>query len=201
MKFSVTTGSIVTGILAAFMTSLCCITPLLAVLAGAVGFASTFSWLMPYKTYLIGISVLSISFAWYQKLKSVRSAKCTCDNKEGFSFFKSRKFLGIITVFAGLMISFSSYSSMFYPSKSSTDPPNAESIQLFVQVEGMSCAGCEGLIEHEVSKLKDVQSVQASFKNSNVLVEHSSTVSVEEIITSIESLGYSAKMMENKNKK
>lgn len=185
-----------TGILTAFMTSLCCITPLLAVLAGATGFASTFSWLMPFKPYLIAISVLALSFAWYQKLRPVNSnAQCNCENQGRTSFIKSRKFLGIITVFAGLMLSFSSYSGIFYPDKSNGSySANEESIELMIQVEGMSCAGCEGLIEHEVSKLQGIQSVQASFKNRNVSVEHNSLATDEEILEAIESLGYKAKI-------
>jgi len=35
---------IVTGIFAAIGASLCCITPVLAVVAGSAGMASTFSW-------------------------------------------------------------------------------------------------------------------------------------------------------------
>lgn len=196
MKTSLTSGSIVTGILTAFMTSLCCITPLFAVLAGATGFASTFSWLMPFKPYLIAISVFALSFAWYQKLRPANTnVHCNCEHQGRTSFIKSRKFLGVITVFAALMLSFSSYSSMFYPAKEQVGyPADGESIQLMIQVEGMSCAGCEGLIEHEVSKLDGIQFVQASFKNHNVSVEHNSLATDEEILVAIESLGYKAKI-------
>jgi hypothetical protein len=37
------------GLLAAITASLCCITPVLAVLGGLGGIASTFSWLDPLK--------------------------------------------------------------------------------------------------------------------------------------------------------
>ncbi len=41
------------GIFAAAAASLCCITPLLALLAGASGAASSLSWLGSYTNYII----------------------------------------------------------------------------------------------------------------------------------------------------
>src|SRR5690625_7732599 len=57
------------GVLSAVAASLCCITPVLALISGASGVASTFSWMEPARPYLIGITVLVLGFAWYQKLK------------------------------------------------------------------------------------------------------------------------------------
>ena len=45
---------ILTGIIASLGASLCCITPVLAVLAGSAGLASTFSWLDPFRPYFTG---------------------------------------------------------------------------------------------------------------------------------------------------
>ena len=55
------------GLLAAFAASLCCIMPILAVLGGIGGVASTFSWLEPFRPYLIvltaGVLTASTSFS------------------------------------------------------------------------------------------------------------------------------------------
>ena len=59
----------VASILSAVTASLCCITPVLALISGASGVASTFSWLEPFRPYLIGITVLVLDFACTQKLK------------------------------------------------------------------------------------------------------------------------------------
>ena len=48
------------GVLTAISASLCCITPVLALLAGTSGLASTFSWLDPFRPYLIGLTILVI---------------------------------------------------------------------------------------------------------------------------------------------
>jgi hypothetical protein len=57
------------GLLAAITASLCCITPVLALIAGTSGIASTFSWIEPFRPYLIGLTILVLGFACYQKLK------------------------------------------------------------------------------------------------------------------------------------
>jgi len=59
------------GLFSAIVASLCCITPVLALLSGTTGIASTFSWVEPYRPILIGATVLILGFAWYQKLKAL----------------------------------------------------------------------------------------------------------------------------------
>jgi mercuric ion transport protein len=54
-------GIIGAGLLTAFAASLCCITPVLALFSGATGIASTFSWMEPYRPYLVFARKLSIS--------------------------------------------------------------------------------------------------------------------------------------------
>src|SRR3990172_10982156 len=94
-------GLIGAGILSAIAASLCCITPVLALIAGSSGIAATFSWLEPARPYLIGITVLVLGFAWYQKLKPKKAeVDCDCEGDKKPSFMQSNKFLGIVTVFA-----------------------------------------------------------------------------------------------------
>ena len=57
------------GLLTTIAASLCCITPVLALIAGTSGLTSTFSWLEPFRPYFIGLTILVLGFAWYQKLK------------------------------------------------------------------------------------------------------------------------------------
>jgi len=90
------------GIFAAIAASLCCITPVLALVAGISGFASAFSWLDPLRPYLIGITVLVLGFAWYQKLKLKKEIECDCEEDDQPSFWQSKRFLAIITVIAAL---------------------------------------------------------------------------------------------------
>ena len=66
------------GLLTAATASLCCITPVLALISGTTGLASTFSWMEPFRPYLIGITVLVLAFAWYQKLKPKTQEEIDC---------------------------------------------------------------------------------------------------------------------------
>jgi mercuric ion transport protein len=96
------------GVLSAIAASLCCITPVLAILSGASGAASAFSWMDPFRPYLFGITVLVLGFAWYQKLKpkTAEEIQCACEEDEKPSFWQSKMFLGIVTGFAVLMLAF-----------------------------------------------------------------------------------------------
>ena len=71
-----------TGLLTAFAASLCCITPVLALIAGTSGLASTFSWVEPFRPYLIGLTIFVLGFAWYQKLKPKKQIDCKCEIDE-----------------------------------------------------------------------------------------------------------------------
>ena len=64
-------GLIGMGLLTALASSLCCITPVLAIFAGSSGMASSFSWMEPARPYLIIFTIIVLGFAWYQKLKPV----------------------------------------------------------------------------------------------------------------------------------
>jgi mercuric ion transport protein len=84
------------GLLTAITASLCCITPVLALIAGTSGIASTFSWIEPFRPYLIGLTILVLAFAWYQKLKSQKEIDCECDTDERPKFIQSKSLLGIV---------------------------------------------------------------------------------------------------------
>ena len=89
-----------TSVLAAITASLCCITPMLALLVGTSGVASTFSWIEPFRPYLIGFTILILAFAWYQKLKpkDQNEIDCSCEDEKP-KFMNSKKFLLFVTIF------------------------------------------------------------------------------------------------------
>jgi len=184
-----------TSILAAVTASLCCITPVLLLIAGTGGIASTFSWIEPFRPYLIGITILALAFAWYNQLrpKTRIELECACDEDEKTSFWQSKKFLGIITVFAALMLAFPYYSSVFYPeNKSNTTFAMSDNIkEITVDVKGMTCTGCEQHIEHAVGQLEGVNSVTASYDSGTAIINFSpSLVSDKSIVDAINGTGY-----------
>nr|WP_081661847.1 heavy metal-associated domain-containing protein [Gillisia sp. JM1] len=59
------------------------------------------------------------------------------------------------------------------------------------KISGITCAGCEEHINHEVNKLKGIVSSKASYENGNAIIEFDRTKSNEmEIEKVINSTGY-----------
>ncbi|MBJ7879212.1 mercuric transport protein MerTP [Gelidibacter salicanalis] len=191
-----------TGLLTAITASLCCITPVLALIAGTSGIASTFSWIEPFRPYLIGITVLVLAFAWYQKLKpkTQEEIDCACDTgdlpagKAGKpKFIQSKSFLGIVTAFTIVMLAFPYYSGIFYPKTERqiivVDESDIKTTEF--KISGMTCAGCEEHVNHEVNKLNGIVNSKASYENGNAIIEFDRTKSNEiEIEKAINSTGY-----------
>lgn len=184
------------SILSAIAASLCCITPVLALVSGAGGIASSFSWLEPARPYLLGITVLVLGFAWYQKLKprTAEEIQCACEEDEKPPFMQTKKFLGIVTVFAFLMMAFPYYGHIFYPKADKevvvVSSDNIQEVKF--NVSGMTCASCEEHVNHEVNKLTGIISSNASYENGNAIIEFdNSKTNISEIEKAINSTGYS----------
>ena len=182
-----------TGLLTAITASLCCITPVLALLAGTSGIASTFSWIEPFRPYLIGLTILVLGFAWYQKLKPQKEIDCDCETVEKLKFIQSKTFLGIVTVFAIVMLAFPYYSGVFYPNTNRqiivVDKSDIKTTEF--KISGMTCASCEEHVNHEVNKLIGIVNSKASYENGNAIIEFDITkINESEIETAINSTGY-----------
>ena len=185
-----------TSVLTAMVASICCITPVLALLTGTMGLASTFSWIEPFRPYLIGFTVLVLAFAWYQKFKPKTKSEidCECDDEKP-KFINSKIFLFLITLFAGAMLAFPYYSHIFYSNPDTSknvvyvEQSNVKEIR--VTIEGMTCEGCEAHIESEVNKLDGILKVKADYEAANTIVKYDETkVDLQKIETAILSTGY-----------
>jgi len=181
------------GILTAITASLCCITPILALIAGTSGIASTFSWMEPFRPYLIGLTIMILGLAWYQKLKPVKEIDCERDTNEKQKFMQSKSFLGIVTAFAIVMLAFPYYSEIFYPNGEKqiivVDKLDIKTTEF--KISGMTCASCEAHINHEINKLDGIVNSTTSYKNGNAIIEFDKTKTNEtEIEKAINSTGY-----------
>lgn len=182
-----------TGLLAAFTASLCCITPLLAFIAGTSGLAATFSWIEPLRPYLIALTIFVLGFAWYLKLKPKKQLDCSCENDEKIPFTQSKMFLGTVTLFAVVMLAFPYYSGIFYPTTEKqiiiVDQSNIREIEF--TISGMTCASCGEHVNSEVNKLSGIISSEASYENRNAVVKFDdSKTNSDEIENAINGTGY-----------
>lgn len=193
------------GLLTAFSASLCCITPLLALLAGTSGLASTLSWIDPLRPYLVGLTVFVLGFAWYQKLSpntfgTQQQIDCNCDTNDiataksaSIPFIQTKKFLFLVTVFAGLMLAFPLYVRIFYPQSEYksfvSDPVNIQKTEFII--DGMTCTGCEKHITDEIYKLPGIIKSTVSYKKGNAIIEFDKTMTdIDEIEKAIAKTDY-----------
>ncbi|PVY38933.1 mercuric transport protein MerTP [Pontibacter virosus] len=182
------------GVLSALAASLCCITPLLALVAGTSGLASSFAFLEPYRYVLMGVTVLVLGLAWYQRLRTSSQDDCGCEtDRKGF--FQSKTFLALVTAFAAVMLAFPSFSHVFYqfPKQEAQTPVAGINMNSTVEfkISGMTCSGCEAHVEQEVNALNGIFRAKASYDNGNAVVEYDSTkTSVSAIREAILKTGY-----------
>jgi copper chaperone CopZ len=154
------------GIVAAIASSLCCIVPLLALIAGGTGAATNLSWLEPFRPYLIGFTILVLGYAWYQKLKPHKDC---CINQK-INFMETKSFLTIVTIFALSMLSFPSFSGNFYNNTPIEHSAITDSSKVVLNIEGMTCGGCESQINSVLNKTEGVISCNASYKDASVTI-------------------------------
>ena len=194
-----------TGLLTAITASLCCITPVLALIAGTSGIASIFSWIEPFRPYIIGLTILVLGFAWYQKLIPIaigiqEEIDCECEpndlpaGKAGKpKFIQSKTFLGFVTAFAIIMLAFPYYSGIFYPNAEKqiviVDKVDIKTTEF--KIKGMTCASCEEHVIHELNKLNGIVNSTASYVDGNAIIHFDKTKTNEtDIRKAINATGY-----------
>lgn len=59
-------------------------------------------------------------------------------------------------------------------------------------VTGMTCQGCEAVVEHAVSLVDNVEEVEADRSEERVVVDATAGVDAETLVEKIEMAGYSA---------
>lgn len=187
------------GILSAIAASLCCITPVIALIAGSSSIAANFSWIEPARPYLIGLSIAVLALAWYVKLKPSKKndMDCNCETTKKTAFLQTKTFLSIVTVFAILMMTFPLYAKVFYPK------PNVQAATIAVvdnkqqvnfSIQGMTCEGCEEHVNTQLAKIAGVLSYRTSYAAKNSLVTFDlSKVDIKTIEAAISKTGYTVK--------
>ena len=187
------------GVFSAFAASLCCITPVIALVAGSSSIAACFSWIEPARPYLIGLSIAVLGFAWYLKIgaSKTKNMDCNCEVAQKSSFFQSKGLLGIVTVFAILMMSFPLYAKVFYSKPKAqaaivVAPENKQQVKF--TIEGMTCQGCEEHINKELAKVSGVIAYKTSYASGSSLVSFDKEkVQVTTIASAINKTGYKVK--------
>lgn len=187
------------GVLAAIAASLCCITPVIALLAGSSSIVANFSWIEPARPYLVGLSIAVLAFAWYLKLKPAKISviDCNCETTKKPSFLQSTTFLAIVTVFAILMMTLPLYAKMFYPKQKVQAVAPAvvdQQQQIKFTIQGMTCEACEEHVNRALSTVNGVLTYQTSYATKSSLVSFdNSKIDEKTIEAAINRTGYKVK--------
>lgn len=185
------------GLLAALAASMCCITPLLAVLGGLGGIATAFSWLDPLRPYSVALAVGTLGFAWYQKLKPAPVDNCGCAADAKPSFGQSKGFLAGSTVLAVVLLAFPYYGARLFPSPALAAPMTRTNQVAPVwqtanfRIGGMTCEACAKHVEQVVQQLPGVQTVKVSYDQGTAQVRFNAVKSrAAQVTQAINSTGY-----------
>ncbi len=183
------------GIFSAVAASLCCLTPVMALVAGSSSAVVHFSRIEPARPYLVGLTIAIFSYAWYRKLlpASTSDVDCTCE-KTKVSFFQTKKFLLGVTLLSLVMMSFPMYAHKFYPESKGQSIKNeivANQQHVNFAIHGMSCAGCELEVNQELSKVGGILAYQTSYlKATTQVIFDPSKTSLKDIEAAIQKTGY-----------
>lgn len=185
------------GLVAALAASLCCITPLLAVLGGLGGVASAFAWLEPLRPYSVALTVGALGFAWYQQFKPAPAADaCGCAVDAKPSFMQSKGFLGVVTGLAALLLAFPYYGAKLYPTPAAPVPvATSAAVPVWqtanYRIGGMTCEACAKHVEHAVQQLPGVQAVTVSYDQGTAHVRFDAVKSpAAQVAQAINGTGY-----------
>jgi mercuric ion transport protein len=193
------------AVFAAIASSLCCVLPLIAVVfgLGAFGAASAFDTLRPY---LLVLAFAALAFSFYSVY--FRREKCaegeSCATKPVNKINQLFLWVGVLVIsafalapyYTGYLMTAASQapqvSSEALPAASSEESQANKTV--IIEVEGMTCAGCEPHINETLKKLNGVVSAEASYENKNVKVVYNpKQITLEQIKKAIDEIGYKAK--------
>lgn len=185
-----------TAIIAAIASSICCITPVLALIAGSGSFASSFSWIAPARPYLLLLTVIVLGFAWYLQLRPKATDDCDCAVNEPTKFFQSKTFLSGITLFAVLMMAFPFFVKRILPANEKTPVAINTSTSKTIEfaIDGMNCEACELHVDGELARLKGIYRYHTSYPLAKTIVTYDpEKISSDSIIAAINLTGYKVK--------
>lgn len=174
------------GIVTAVLASLCCITPVLAVLGGISGIASSFSFLEPFRPYFMAFTIIVLGYAFYDAYKPKKQTEIDCDclteeneSKKRFinsgtsRLLRGKVFLWVVTGIAVVLLSFPYYSKFIFTNSQNNGITNSTHIlEVKLEIEGMSCASCEHSVDYALKSEVGVLSVASSYAAGTAYVQY-----------------------------
>ncbi len=180
------------GFLSAVAASLCCIGPLLALVAGAGSFAAT-GWFERWRPVFLAVTAVLLAVAWWRTLRARRMA---CQDSACASPGRGPWTLGVLafsTVLVGAVALFPQIAQTAVNRPVATAATPAQGSVLRVRIPGMDCAACALGIEGTLKRVPGVRaaSVRYASKEADVVYD-AAAISREAVIARIDATGFKA---------
>ena len=182
------------GILSALVASVCCLGPVLLVLLGlgSLGFGAV---LGRYHWYFLLAAAALLTVAWRAYVKERRR----CDTAR-CQMAQGHVTKWTLLLASGVVVGFMGLNLITYASqqRSSTAHPvqrlAAQTTQVTLPVEGMTCFTCQLTVESSLKRLPGVQDVDAKVTEQAAYVRYDpARVQLDDLIAAINKMGYRAK--------
>ncbi|GBC81595.1 Copper-exporting P-type ATPase A [bacterium HR10] len=197
MREKITLGAALIG---AITASLCCLGPIVAVVAGlgSFGAAAAFEAWRPY-LLVVTFALLAAAFYLTYRRKDVACADGTCATRKASRWQKG--VLWTATVVIVLFAAFPYYSGRFWaglngPSKEQSVASAAVERLMSVRLEvgGMTCGGCAAALASALEALPGVRSATASYEKGEATVEYDpERVRLEKLVEAVKEAGFTVK--------
>jgi mercuric ion transport protein len=161
----------------------------------------TIQTILSFWPFIIALVLLLLVVLWYQYIQTRKRARKSPERRHT-ARPNQALFLGIVTIFALIMLAMPWFLGGFedkidkQQSEQMIDPENR--VEITLEVEGMTCTGCEGLIMRRVGEIPGVESVLADhMKHEATIVFDKSMTDRQVLAKTIEEAGY--KVLSEKN--
>ncbi len=167
-------------------------------MAAPAGGDPTIERILTFWPFIIVLVLLLLTILWYQNIRTMRRGRQDPGHRRRAGV-NPVVFLGIVTVFALVLLALPWYIQTTHErieEERVVTPVIApeDRVEITLSVEGMTCTGCEALIERRVKELPGVESVEADHKEKTTKVVFDQTLtSIPEVSGTIEDAGYKVK--------
>ncbi len=154
---------------------------------------NTISTILALWPYLVGLILVLLAFLWYQQIRlwmRSKEGKVRRHTARG----NQLTMLGLVTIFALLMIAAPRLLKRFensMPQQTEQKMDTENRAEITLQVEGMTCTGCEAAVQNRVAGMQGVEYVKADHVNKKATVVYDkSRTNPDAIAQTIEDTGY-----------